>query len=562
MSSDEFSRQDDPPPAEDRPDDPASTDGIEECLRVLDELWPSRDAQGIELPPLRLGKYTILHELGRGGFGVVFLAEDTVLCRMVALKVPRFEVVFRSEAWDRFLREARAAARLDHPNLVPLLDVASIGPVGYIVSGYIAGPSLEQWLQRHPGGSPPRWAARLVAILAHAMEYVHQRRILHCELKPANVLLQRSELDVDLATPQSWEHVADDTWIPRICDFGLAKLQELDADQGRTSIACGSPSYMAPEQAEVRRADIGPATDVYGLGAILYSMLTGRPPFLGESDLDTLNRVATDEPVPPRRVRPDVPRDLETICLKCLEKRPERRYAGAQALADDLERFLDGRPIAARPASTWERAGKWVRRNPAKAVLATAGLLMVLAVFGGILWHSAIVTGDKEEIRKANEELRKANEELRQAIEGLRQAIDRADASAREALAQRNLANDQAQLARRRLACYQALATQQAVTDGNFELAYRLLEQAGPKLEATGGGGFALAYLRRIVHDRLEVFAGHQKPISALVVAPDGGTLVSADEDSVVQRLEYGHRACSKTAVGRVEEDRAVGLQP
>ena len=165
-----------------------------------------------------------------------------------------------------------------------------------------------------------------------------------------------------------------ESWMPRICDFGMAKLREVDGDETRSRVACGSPPYMAPEQAESRRHEIGPATDVYGLGAILYQILTGRPPFSGKSDLETLRQVVAEEPAALRQLRPGVPRDLETICLKCLSKQPENRYQTAAALAEDLERFLEGRPIQARPVAIWARGWKWARRNPAAAALRDGGV--------------------------------------------------------------------------------------------------------------------------------------------------------------------------------------------
>ncbi len=205
--------------------------------------------------------------------------------------------------------------------MIPLLDAGTIGPVGYIVSAYVAGPSLEQWLRHNRRPVSPRRGAEIVAALARAMEHAHERKILHRDLKPANIVLYAPECDGDASNSRAWENGDAASWLPRICDFGMAKLLEAEGDETRSRIACGSPSYMAPEQAEARHSEIGAATDVYGLGAILYQILAGRPPFTGKNDLDTLSQVVSQEPVALRSLRPELPRDLETICSKCLAKR-------------------------------------------------------------------------------------------------------------------------------------------------------------------------------------------------------------------------------------------------
>ncbi|MGO9812910.1 MAG: serine/threonine-protein kinase, partial [Isosphaeraceae bacterium] len=363
--------------------DSSTLSDIRSCIQLLDRVWPREGALPFPSPPnpvpATLGRFRILGELGRGGFGVVFLAEDPMLGRKLALKVPRVEVLSRGDAWRQFLREAMAASRLDHPNLVPLLETGEIGAVGYIASVYVEGPSLEAWLARQTERMPTRHAARLIVTLARAMDYVHQRGILHRDLKPANVLLQESATGDPASSARDGE---SSPFVPRICDFGLAKLLDMEAEETRSLVVAGSPSYMAPEQAEGRKQEIGPATDVYGLGAILYELLAGRPPFRGKTSLETLRQVVTEEPISPRQLRAGVTRDLETICLKCLAKKPARRYSTAAALADDLERSLAGRPILARPAPAWERAWKWGRRRP---TLASLAVLSILTVFVGLV---------------------------------------------------------------------------------------------------------------------------------------------------------------------------------
>ncbi len=515
-------------------DDPADDElDVHDMVRLLDQVWPRLDSEQ-EQVPRQFGRFSILGELGRGGFGVVYLAEDPLLKRKVALKLPRLGVLSGTESWRRFLREAQAASRLEHPNLVPLLEAGTVGPVGYIVSAYVAGPSLEQWLRHKPRAAPPKWGAQVVAALAHAMEHAHQRGILHRDLKPANVVLYAPECDGDSANGRAWEDGDVTSWVPRICDFGMAKLREADGDETRSRVACGSPWYMAPEQAEARQTEIGPKTDVYGLGTILYQILTGRPPFSGKNDLETLRQVVDQEPAPLRTLRPGIPRDLETICLKCLAKKPGQRYTGAAALAEDLERFLDGRPVAARPVAAWERGWRWGRRHPASASLAIGVVVAVAAGLGGLLWH--------------NTRLGKVNERLRLTV------IE-AEANAEEARDQRTRVESHQNLLRRQLAGHQIFSAQQAVMARDFERALRMLDAAGPELGVSGDRGFAFSYLRQSIRDRIEVLSGHSAGVSCVATAPDGHSIVSGDDSGEI-RLWDRHSNTSR----RLALERSIGI--
>jgi eukaryotic-like serine/threonine-protein kinase len=500
---------------DDAPIEPVSDLDIEESLRLLDEIWP-REKAGEEQFPRQFGRFTILGELGRGGFGVVYLAEDPLLGRKVALKLPRVEVLSGTESWRRFLREARAASRLDHPNLIPLLDAGAVGPVGYIVSAFVPGPSLEQWLRHIRGACSPRWAAGLVRELAQAIEHAHQKDVLHRDLKPANVMLHATECDRDAPDRRTWENGRPESWTPRICDFGLAKLREIGTDETKSRIGCGSPPYMAPEQAEGRQNDVGPATDVYGLGTILYELLTGRPPFSGRSDLEILRKVVADEPVSPRKHQPEVPRDLETICLKCLEKGPGKRYATSADLVEELERYLEGRPILARPLPVWARGWRWARRKPALAALATSTLIVFIIGLFGLLHYQAT-------LRRHNHDLFKINTNHTVAIR-------RAEQSESDATAKRDEAEQQAKLIRRQLEVNQVSLAQRDMASGEYEMALRRLDDTVTTLGETGERNFAWSFLRRSIRDRLEVFQAHQAVPTCMAVSPDGRILASGDQ--------------------------------
>jgi tetratricopeptide (TPR) repeat protein len=322
--------------------------------------------------------YEILAELGHGGMGIVYQARHTALKRVVALKMILSGNFASREQLDRFQREAEALARLQHPNIIRIYEVGEVDGSPFFSLEFAEGGSLARHLDGTP--QPPRSAAELIATLGGAMHAAHLSGVVHRDLKPANILLGRKALSSPATAPGQPSEVTLETFEPKISDFGLAKHLDSEADHTHTGIVMGTPPYMAPEQAEGRVKGIGPAADVYALAAILYEMLTGRPPFKGTSVRDTLEQVRTREPIAPSQLQPKVPRDLETVCLKGLRKDVQQRYATAQELADDLQRWLSGRPILARPVPRWEQAWKWARRRPALAGLAAAMLVAVLAV--------------------------------------------------------------------------------------------------------------------------------------------------------------------------------------
>jgi WD40 repeat protein len=333
--------------------------------------------------------YEILGTLGRGGMGVVYLARQSSLNRVVALKMVLSGAHAGDEELARFRTEAEAIARLQHPNIVQVHEVGELAGRPYFSLEFCGGGSLEKRLDGTPW--QPREATALVRTLAQAMQAAHARGVVHRDLKPANVLL------------------ADDG-TPKITDFGLAKKLDDDSGATRTGAIMGTPSYMAPEQAQGKK-DVGPLADVYALGAILYELLTGRPPFRAATALDTILQVVGQEPVPPCTLNPAVPRDLETVALKCLAKEPARRYATAAELADDLGRFLDGEPVKARPPALLERGWRWMRKYPAGAA---ALALLTVVLTAAVVVPIVVASREAEYARRLEDEKRAA---LRQAAE-------------------------------------------------------------------------------------------------------------------------------------------------
>ena len=316
----------------------------------------SNTALGLLASGHRFGDYEILDEIARGGMGVVYRARQISLDRVVAIKM-LLPGLLTPEYVRRFRTEASAAAGLQHPNIVAIHEVGAWQNQPYLVMDYVEGSSLTQWITKSDNSSTGfREAARLLKAIAEAVRYSHENGILHRDLKPSNVLV-------------------DTSGQPRVTDFGLAKHFEGESGITLSGQAIGSPSYMSPEQSSGGRAKVSPRSDVYCLGATLYHLLTRRAPFQGDTPADVMHQVLISEPVKPRLLNPDIPRDLETICLKCLEKEPDRRYTSARMVADELGRFLDDMPIHARPVSMPERMWRWGRRKPL-----VAGLAVVLAV--------------------------------------------------------------------------------------------------------------------------------------------------------------------------------------
>ena len=365
---------------------------------------PSADRDEDDGKP-RVKGYEIVGELGRGGMGVVYKAKQKGLNRLVAIKMVLGGEHAGEDDLARFKTEAEAVASIQHPNIVQIYEVGDKNGLPYFSLEYIDGGSLQQKIDGKP--QSPREAAEIAEQLALAIQNCHDRGVIHRDLKPANVLMTLRGT-------------------PKITDFGLAKRIESDSKQTRTGSLMGTPSYMAPEQARGDTHAIGPLSDLYSLGAILYELLTGRPPFQGATLLDTMDQVRSQEPVPPTRLQPKIPRDLETICLKCLQKEPAKRYPDTASLAGDLRRFLDGEPIKARPVGRAEHAWRWARRNPKVAALSGSIIGLVLTLIGVATVSAIRSSREKQTIAEAR---RIAAERIDQAtqtiIEGdFRRALD------------------------------------------------------------------------------------------------------------------------------------------
>ncbi len=444
---------------------------------------------------------------------------------------------------ERFLREARAAAVLSHPNIIAVHEAGEVGPVCYIAAEYCPGVTLAAWLKGRTSPVPVRDAAGFMLTLAQAVQHAHERGVLHRDLKPSNIMLQGTG---NGQTGSDRDHRLIST-VPKITDFSLAKFfQEEDAGQTHSGAIVGTPQYMPPEQARGKVKAVGPAADVYSLGAVLYELLSGRPPFNGETSLATIQQVLEDEPLPLRRLNANVPRNLEVVCLRCLEKEPQRRYTSAAALAEDLGRFLADRPILARPAGSLELAGRWCRRNRALAVasaVAVAGLFgiaSVASIAAVSLGRSA--TNLRETLRLSEEH--RLNSELRLAESYLKRGRTLADqgngtaamlfmARALE-LAPRNDAGLERAIRAHIGSLGVRLHRPSFVQDPGGQVSKVALSSDGTTVACSRTDGALLVWSTRS-GSRARELLGHRSVAKALALTRNGRTLISGSDDGTTR---------------------------
>ncbi len=485
--------------------------------------------------------YELISEIARGGMGVVYKARHVALNRIVALKMILAGQLANEQDVQRFRSEAEAAAALDHQNIVPVYDVGESNGQHYFSMGYIDGQSLSERVAEGP--LPPVVASEVTRIVAGAIAYAHRRGVIHRDLKPANILLAFDEAasgPVAANNSGSRKDRGDYTsgafsdgqlsFIPKVADFGLSKKIVDGETLTHTGQVLGTPAYMAPEQASGAVKEVSQSADIYSLGAVLYCLLTGRPPFQAASVMETLIQVTSAEPVSPRDINREVPRDLETICLKCLEKQPQKRYATAQDLADDLQRFANREPILARPVSRVEKVWRWCRRNPLLPSLASvASILLILgAVVSSLFAFEASRQASEADIQR-NAALTKQAEAERSALAAnkAREAVERSQARLEDLLYASHMN-----------------AIQLAFLDGDAGRMRELLDRHTPKPGKSDDRGFEWHYWNRLSHPyRAEVRADNSAVRAVAVLDGEAGRhLITAGQEGVL-RL-WSHPEC------------------
>jgi WD40 repeat protein len=512
------------------------------------------------------GDYELLDEIARGGMGVVFKARQLSLNRVVALKMILAGQFASPSDVQRFRTEAENAANLEHPNIVPIYEVGEHEGQHYFSMKLVEGGSLAQHLGRFR--DDPRAAAGLLAAVARAVHYAHQRGILHRDLKPGNILLSRRTSS--LACPGTPPGQAGSlSYEPLVTDFGLAKRVEGESGLSQSGALVGTPSYMSPEQAAGKKG-LSTAADVHGLGAVFYELLTGRPPFRAATTLETLLQVMDREPESPRRLNPKVPRDLETICRKCLQKEPGKRYGSAEALADDLERWLHGEPIRARPGGAWERGWKWAKRRPAAAALLAVAVLAPLVLLGAGYLHNRQLADALEETRRA----RADTETARQEADRKREAAEKAQTAERQARGdvevekkkvEKALEDARREVEARRRALYLAEfnVARRAYDENQVYLVQEILDRWQPRTKNEPDlRGFEWHYLNRLCRAELYTLLDQQARILTVAFSPKSNLLAAATMPGQVQVCDAVTRKARMTFRQHAAAVLAVAFSP
>ena len=497
----------------------------------------SQNSEGPSALPIIEG-YELLSELGRGGMGIVYQARDLTLNRVVALKMIRPKLMIDEGQLNRFSVEAKILAALKHPNVVQIYGTGEYNRSPYLSLEYCEGGSLASQLDGVPW--QPLRASRVVANLARAIQVVHEAGILHRDLKPQNVLL-----------------ATDGTL--KITDFGLAKRLDAETVLTHTGDLLGTPLYMAPEQVQGKPEYVGPPADIYALGCILYQLLSGRTPFASEKLSTLLSQIKSKEPGPIRKTVPQLPRDLDTVCLKCLEKNPANRYPTAAALADDLDRFLSGQPVLARPANLIERITKWVKRKP--EVASVYALLVLVVVLGGIGW-SLFASWRRAEIAQVEAETAQVEAEAAFAeADRLRKGAEQAFKDANQARLGEELAKEKALDLGKKLAevsyVHDINLIQRGWEVGEVNRPRKLLDSCPEDRR-----GWEWHLLHRMVHPELHTLSGHTGSITAVAVSPDGRLVASSSYDKTVRVYDIESGAEFLTLRGHSYKVTSVSFSP